>query len=39
VLIDGKTMDRCSFFFAAPAVLMTESDVQVVKINAGDKFG
>ncbi|MFV8357183.1 M28 family peptidase [Flavobacterium sp. XS1P32] len=42
VLIDGKTMDEVDVvsFSYQPQVLMTEkSDVQVVKINAGDKFG
>ncbi|MFV8331959.1 M28 family peptidase [Flavobacterium sp. GSP14] len=42
VIIDGKTMDKANVvsFSYEPQVLMTEkSDVQVVKINAGDKFG
>jgi hypothetical protein len=42
VIIDGKTMDKADVvsFSYEPQVLMTEkSDVQVVKINAGDKFG
>ncbi|RBN49259.1 M28 family metallopeptidase [Flavobacterium psychrolimnae] len=42
VLIDGKVIDKADVvsFSYQPQIAMTEkSDVQVVKINAGDKFG
>lgn len=42
VLIDGKAIDKGDVvsFSYQPQIAMTEkSDVQVVKINAGDKFG
>ena len=42
VLIDGKAIDKADVvsFSYQPQMAMTEkSDVQVVKINAGDKFG
>ena len=42
VLIDGKAIDKADVvsFSYQPQIAMTEkSDVQVVKINAGDKFG
>ncbi|MFV8346884.1 M20/M25/M40 family metallo-hydrolase [Flavobacterium sp. ZB4P13] len=42
VLIDGKVIDKgdmVSFSYQPQVALTEKSDVQVVKINAGDKFG